>query len=61
MLKSFKKTDTSYIRKNIIEDIRENVYLEVMEKKYLAEIDKVKILFDTIIEILEKLHFNIDI
>jgi hypothetical protein len=58
---SFKKTDSSHIRKTIINDIGEYLYLEVMEKKYLAEIDKVKLLFDNIIEILEKLHFNLDI
>ena len=58
---SFKKTDTSNIRKNIIEDIGEYIYLEVINKKYLSEIDKVKKLFDYVIEILEKLHFNLDI
>ena len=58
---SFKKTDSSYIRKTIVKDIGEYLYLEVMEKKYLAEIDKVKLLFDSVIVILEKLHFNLDI
>lgn len=58
---SFKKTDSSHIRKTIVNDIGEHFYLEVMEKKYLAEIDKVKLLFDNVIEILEKLHFNLDI
>ena len=58
---SFKKTDSSHIRRTIVTDIGEYLYLEVMEKKYLAEIDKVKILFDSVIEILEKLHFNLDI
>lgn len=58
---SFKKTDSSHIRKTIVRDIGEYLYLEVMEKQYLAEIDKVKLLFDSVIEILEKLHFNLDI
>lgn len=58
---SFKKTDSSHIRKTIVRDIGEYLYLEVMEKKYLAEIDKVKLLFDSVVEILEKLHFNLDI
>lgn len=58
---SFRKTDTSNIRKNIIEDIGEYIYLEVINKKYLPEIEKVKTLFNYVIEILEKLHFNLDI
>jgi DNA-directed RNA polymerase subunit RPC12/RpoP len=58
---SFRATDTSNIRKNIIEDIGEYIYLEIINKKYLPEIDKVKKLFDYVIEILEKLHFNLDI
>ncbi len=58
---SFRKTDTSNIRKNIIEDIGEYIYLDIINKKYLPEIDKVKKLFDYVIEILEKLHFNLDI
>ena len=58
---SFRKTDSSYIRKTIVNDIGEYLYLEVMNKKYLSEIDKVKLLFDSVIEILEKLHFNLDI
>ncbi len=39
---SFRATDTSNIRKNIIEDIGEYIYLEIINKKYLPEIDKVK-------------------
>lgn len=58
---SFKKTDTSNIRKNIIEDIGEYIYLKIINKKYLPEIEKVKTLFNYVIEILEKLHFNLDI
>ena len=58
---SFRKTDTSNIRKNIIEDIGEYIYLDVINKKYLSEIEKVKTLFNYVIEILEKLHFNLDI
>jgi hypothetical protein len=58
---SFRKTDTSNVRKNIIEDIGEYIYLDVINKKYLPEIEKVKTLFNYVIEILEKLHFNLDI
>ena len=58
---SFRKTDTSYIRKNIIEDIGEYMFLKIINTKHMAEIDKVKKLFDHVIEILEKLHFNLDI
>jgi hypothetical protein len=57
---SFKKTDTTLIRRSIINDIGENIYLEIMNDN-LSIIDKVKKLFDTILEILEKLHFNLDI
>jgi hypothetical protein len=57
---SFKKTDTTIIRRSIINDIGENIYLEIMNDN-LSIIDKVKKLFDTILEILEKLHFNLDI
>ncbi len=58
---SFKNTDTSYLRKAVIEEIGEFIYIETMAKKYLQETDKVKILFDSVIEILERLHFNLDI
>jgi hypothetical protein len=58
---AFRQTDTSYVRKNIIEDIGEYIYLDVINKKYLPEIEKVKTLFNYVIEILEKLHFNLDI
>ncbi len=60
-VKSFRKTDTTYIRKNIIEDIGECIYLETINKTYMSQIDKVKSLFNNVIEILEKLHFNLDI
>ena len=58
---SFRKTDTSSIRKNIIEEIGEYFYVEIMKKKELEEIDKVKKLFEYVIEILERLHFNLDL
>lgn len=58
---SFKKTDTSGIRNNLIKDIGDNIYVETMEDEDLSNIDKVKKLFDGVIEILEKLHFNLDI
>lgn len=58
---SFRKTDTSSIRKNIIEEIGEYFYIKIIERKDLDDIDKVKKLFEYVIEILERLHFNLDI
>jgi len=58
---SFKNTDTSLIRQSLINNIGECMYLETINKDYLSNLDKVKILFNSVIEILEKLHFNLDI
>ncbi len=60
-INSFKNTDTSMIRKALIEDIGEYMYLKTIAKKYLPETEKVKILFDSVLKILEELHFNLDI
>jgi len=58
---SFKNTDTSYMRKALIEEVGEFMYLETIAKKYLPDTEKVKILFNGVIKILEHLHFNLDI
>ena len=57
---SFINTDMSYIGRGLINDIGQ-IYLDVLEKKYLIKSEKVIILFDEVISILEKLHFNIGI
>jgi len=59
-VQSFKNTDTSNIRKWIIEDIGERIYIETINKKYISDNDRVKIFFDSVLEILEKLHFNLN-
>lgn len=58
---SFKNTDKSHIRNALIQEVGDFIYLETMEKKYLPDIEKVKILFDSVIKILESLHFNLNI
>lgn len=57
---SFKNTDKSYIRNALIQEVGDFIYLETMEKKYLPDIEKVKILFNSVIKILESLHFNLN-
>ena len=58
---SFKTTDTTSIRKALIEDIGEFEYLKIISKKYLPDTEKVKMLFNSVLKILEELHFNLDI
>jgi DNA-directed RNA polymerase subunit RPC12/RpoP len=58
---SFKNTDTTYLRKALIEEVGEFMYVETIAKKYISDIEKVKILFDGVIKILEHLHFNLGI
>lgn len=58
---SFKNTDTSFMRKALIEEVGEFMYIETIAKKYLSDTEKVKILFNGVIKILEHLHFNLDI
>ena len=58
---SFKNTDTSYIRNAIIQEIGDFIYLETINKKYTPDTEKVKILFDSVIKMLESLHFNLEI
>jgi hypothetical protein len=57
---SYKNTDTTPIRKALIEDIGEFEYLKIIEKKYLPDTEKVKMLFDSVLKILEELHFNLN-
>jgi hypothetical protein len=49
------------MRKALIEEVGEFMYLETIAKKYLPDTEKVKILFNGVIKILEHLHFNLDI
>lgn len=58
---SFKNTDKSHIRNALIQEVGDFIYIETIEKKYLADTDKVKILFDSVIKILESLHFNLNV
>mgnify|MGYP001128783415 FL=1 len=60
-VKSFKNTDTTIIRQNLINDIGYNIYLDIINKPNLSEIDKVKELFNVVLELLEKLHFSLDL
>jgi len=57
---SFVNTDMSYIGRGIINDIG-NIYLETLDNKYLTNYDRTLLLFNEVINILEKLHFNIGI
>ena len=57
---SFINTDMSYIGRGIINDIG-HIYLDILDKKYISNIERVILLFDEVINILEKLHFNIGV
>jgi hypothetical protein len=57
---SFVNTDISYIGRGIINDIG-NIYLDTLDNKYLNDYDKTLLLFNEVINILEKLHFNIGV
>ena len=57
---SFINTDMSYIGRGIIGDIG-NIYLDILEKKYFSNNDRCILLFDEVLHILEKLHFNIGV
>lgn len=58
---AFKNTDTSYVRNANIVEIGEIEYVDIMKKDYLSDIDKVKILFDSVIKILKIMHFNLNV
>ena len=57
---SFIDTDMSYIGWGIINDIG-YIYLDILDKKILNNNERAILLFDEVISILEKLHFNIGI
>lgn len=57
---SFINTDMSYIGRGIINDIGQ-IYLDILEKKYFSNNDRCILLFDEVLLILEKLHFNIGV
>ena len=60
-VKSFKNTDTTPIKRNLINDIGYNIYLEIINNEDLSKITKVKKLFNVVLEILQKLHFSLDL
>jgi hypothetical protein len=60
-VQSFKNTDLSYLKKWKIEEIGDELYLKTINKSYLCLSEKVKKLFTGAIEILEHLHFNLNI
>jgi DNA-directed RNA polymerase subunit RPC12/RpoP len=57
---SFINTDMSYIGRGIINDIGQ-IYLDILEKKYFSNNERCILLFDEVLHILEKLHFNIGV
>jgi hypothetical protein len=57
---SFKNTDLIVLRKWLLEDIGENLYEKTMAKTYLTMRDKIIALFKGALEILEKVHFNLE-
>ena len=56
---SFKDTDTSYIGIGLIRDIGNYIYPEILENNKLDKTEKIALMFDEVIRILKKLHFNI--
>ena len=60
-INSFKDTDTSYIGMGLIRDIGNYIYPEILENNKLDETEKIALLFDEVIRILKRLHFNIGI
>jgi hypothetical protein len=59
-MNSFKDTDLSYVGIGLIRDIG-YVYLEILNNNRLNIIEKVTLMFDEVILILKKLHFNIGV
>ena len=56
---SFKDTDTSYVGIGLIRDIGNYIYPEILENNKLDKKEKIVLMFDEVIRILKKLHFNI--
>lgn len=55
---SFVNTNTEYISRGLIKDIGDCIYVETINR-HCNELKKISILFDEVINLLEKLHFNI--
>lgn len=60
-VRSFKNTDTSQIRKNLIDSIGYGDYRDIINKDNLTNIEKVKKLFEIVLNLLERLHFSLDL
>jgi len=58
-LNPFSETNYEIIRNNLINDITNNLYLDTINNNNLSILDKTKELFKGIIELLEKVHFNL--
>ena len=58
--KSFTDTDLTYLRKWIVDDVGNDLYIKTMNKEYINIEDKIKLLFNGTLEILEQLHFNLN-
>ena len=58
-LNPFSETSYEMIRNNLINDITNNLYLDTINNTKLSDIDKTKELFKGIVELLEKVHFNL--
>lgn len=58
-LNPFSETSYEMIRNNLINDITNNLYLDTINNNNLSILDKTKELFKGIIELLEKVHFNL--
>ena len=60
-MNTFKDTDMSYIGIGLLRDIGNYIYLEILDNKKLNIHEKVSLMFDEVIRILKKLHFNIGV
>lgn len=58
---SFKETDMSFINRSFINDMGNYIKEDILENKKFDELKKLELIFDEIIILLEKLHFNIGI
>ncbi len=59
-MRSFKDTDISYIGYGLLRDIG-LIYQDIKNKVGMSEVDKISEMFNEVIVILKKLHFNIAI
>jgi hypothetical protein len=58
-INSLKNTNLETVRRTMISDISNNLYLETMENKNINIIEKIKLLFTGLVELLEQIHFNL--